>query len=1291
METPFMYRFNRRTHQRFPLFSLAALIVLGSVFVTVLTSPVFGQGTFPYSSPSSQQIPSYQPNPFAAPAPPYDGPTLSSSQPGYESVQQIQPTTYSSQSMIEPVLVPLEQNSQYLDPRINSLHPQQYAAENIPDYARLNSTTVPDPSSLSAPITDINPAEIRQSQNMMTNEFHQGSQFDSQFIPGSSNFRETPINDVSENRSGFMTANGMPILPSSFATTAAEDSFFSQSAKDSGLVALDPNQPENPDELVIEVIIEGNGGVPEETIRKKIKTLAGRPFKAQMVEEDARTLHNTGSFAKVSPYIRKNKDGVTVVFRLVERPLLHFVKILGNRQYTKEELKEETGLKPGDPMDVSAVLQARDKIEAKYTMDGFPRVHVDILEGDLPSDRGAAFLINESVKQRVLTTAFAGNIQITSGRLNTQIASKPGILYYIGGEFTREKLDADVQTLLNYYRKLGFFNAKIGREYEESSGFFGIDPPNSWVKVRFIISEGIRSKINSVKFLGNKIYSSQELEKNLKIKKGSWFDHDAVESDKNKVKEMYGAKGYVFTAIKEDIRYLEQPGMIDIVYMIRENQTAVASDVRVEFDSDQTHTKITSILDRVDIRPGQMITREKINESNRMLRYDKFLNTMPTEGTVPTVQVVPSDPETRKRIEESQNFDDYDMEAEENALSPLYRGQSPEKQPLSWGTPSLGTPMVPISAGNISTGNVVNAVYQGTGFPQENVIQAGYQTETPLSEPVQQVQYGQYPVSPSSLPPASSPFTSLPSAEQTAAEQPGYYQYTPSPSTQSNPGNYPVTPVGSTIPTFPRSVQTTVTSDSGAFIPSTITSPSTMPPVMSGSLYDNPERSNVYGSTFESNFSPITSPSSLSTPASVYAPSTAPVTQGGYYGDNLEYGSISQVSGVDPWSDSTINRPVLGAGVGRMPYNSSPIPDYIPSDVVVRVSEGRTGSIMASVMVNSDAGLMGRFAIQENNFDWKRVPTNPLRFESWRKAFRGGGQQFLIEAMPGSRISSYNVMWRDPRFLHTKYSLGLNGSYYTRYYDEWRENRLGGGVSLGRAWTNRFSTTISTSATQVKVYDPINTFYGIPTDIDNVLGKNNLYGFGLSAAYDFRDSPMMATEGGLISGGVEQVLGTHQFIRANVDVRRYLTLYERLDRSGRWVLGLRSATGWTSDNTPVFERYFAGGTSTIRGFEFRGVSPRWFLTDVAIGGNFEFYNSAEICFPLSYDDNIRGVFFVDSGTVESTISDWKYDYRVTAGFGLRLCIPAMGPVPIAFDFGFPICKDRSDKTQVFSFTMQFMR
>ncbi|MEN1682142.1 MAG: BamA/TamA family outer membrane protein, partial [Planctomycetota bacterium] len=162
--------------------------------------------------------------------------------------------------------------------------------------------------------------------------------------------------------------------------------------------------------------------------------------------------------------------------------------------------------------------------------------------------------------------------------------------------------------------------------------------------------------------------------------------------------------------------------------------------------------------------------------------------------------------------------------------------------------------------------------------------------------------------------------------------------------------------------------------------------------------------------------------------------------------------------------------------------------------------------------------------------------------------------------------------------------------------------------------------------------------------------------------------------------------------RAILDARKYFLLNERPDHSGRQVLVASSRLGFTGSNTPVYEHFFAGGFSTLRGFDFRGASPVRQVnnfTNAEIGGEFMWVNTVEYMFPLTADDMINGVVFCDFGTVEPSVK--IEDFRVSPGVGLRLTIPAMGPAPIALDFAWPIEHADTDERQVFTFNVGFLR
>ena len=352
-------------------------------------------------------------------------------------------------------------------------------------------------------------------------------------------------------------------------------------------------------------------------------------------------------------------------------------------------------------------------------------------------------------------------------------------------------------------------------------------------------------------------------------------------------------------------------------------------------------------------------------------------------------------------------------------------------------------------------------------------------------------------------------------------------------------------------------------------------------------------------------------------------------------------------------------------------------------DILVQVQETQTGSLMFGAGFNSDSGVVGSVVLNERNFDAFRLPTSLSDvFEG--RAFRGAGQELRIEAVPGTEVQRYSASIREPFLFDRPYSLTVGGYYNDRIFNEYTEGRYGGRVNVGHAISKEWTINGGFRAENVSVRD-LNIFS--PQDYRDVEGSNNLFGANVGLSWDTRDSFLRPTEGGIISTSIEQVFGDFTFPIFNIEGSRYFTTWQRPDGSGKHVLAARSQFSWAGDDTPVFERFFAGGFRTLRGFEFRGVGPT--VNGQAVGGTFMFLNSLEYQVPIRANDQLYAVAFLDSGTVERDFD--LSNYRVSAGVGLRIVVPMLGPVPIALDFGFPIVKAEQDRTQIFSFWVGLFR
>ncbi len=358
-------------------------------------------------------------------------------------------------------------------------------------------------------------------------------------------------------------------------------------------------------------------------------------------------------------------------------------------------------------------------------------------------------------------------------------------------------------------------------------------------------------------------------------------------------------------------------------------------------------------------------------------------------------------------------------------------------------------------------------------------------------------------------------------------------------------------------------------------------------------------------------------------------------------------------------------------------------------DLLVEVEERQTGTLSFGLAAGSDTGLMGNISLTQTNFDIADLPESWSEFWN-RKSFIGAGQRFKMEFQPGDKLFNYGIGLTDPRFLDSNYSLGGRAGYSRRNYKDYTQETLYSRVSVGRKFGDIWSGSVHFSVNRIEYTD---IDFNVPVEIFNDRGPSTINSIGLSAIRNTLEPWARPYKGSRLNLNLDQFgvpSGDYTFTKAFASYTNYLTTNrDFLDRMS--TLRLDAKVGYIfNGESPTFERFYLGGRS-LRGFEFRTVSPKGTprfangSPDVAIGGEWELFVGAQYEFPV-LDRFISMVFFCDSGTVLDTPG--FDDYRVSIGAGIRLHIPALGQAPLAFDFGFPVVKQETDKKKMFSFSVQ---
>nr|MBC8377569.1 BamA/TamA family outer membrane protein [Planctomycetota bacterium] len=333
---------------------------------------------------------------------------------------------------------------------------------------------------------------------------------------------------------------------------------------------------------------------------------------------------------------------------------------------------------------------------------------------------------------------------------------------------------------------------------------------------------------------------------------------------------------------------------------------------------------------------------------------------------------------------------------------------------------------------------------------------------------------------------------------------------------------------------------------------------------------------------------------------------------------------------------------------------------------------------MLGAGIASDDGLIGNITLNQRNFDITDTPSSFSEIFTG-KAFRGGGQQFRISASPGTEVSNYLVSFTEPYLYDKPISLSLSGSLFERERETYDEGRLAGKVGLEKRYEDKWRRGISFRTENVDVDD---LEWDAPSDVVDVKGSNLLFGTRFYIRKNTTDSRFIPSKGYNFDIGYEQVFGDHTFGILEGTYRWYHTLTEDLDEL-KTVLETKIHAGTTIGDAPTFERFYVGGIGgwALRGFSYRGVSPRGGPSREPVGSDWAISGNAEISVPLG-NETFSWLFFTDAGLIDDG------GPRASVGTGVQILIPQFfGPVPMRFELAAPFLKDDEDDTQAFSFSM----
>jgi len=344
------------------------------------------------------------------------------------------------------------------------------------------------------------------------------------------------------------------------------------------------------------------------------------------------------------------------------------------------------------------------------------------------------------------------------------------------------------------------------------------------------------------------------------------------------------------------------------------------------------------------------------------------------------------------------------------------------------------------------------------------------------------------------------------------------------------------------------------------------------------------------------------------------------------------------------------------------------VPGSAPDKTTVKVTveEKSTGSLSVGVGFSSSAGIVADIGLRERNL-------------------LGKGQDLKLSTQLASKRSQINLSFTEPYFMDREVAAGFDIFRTTQNNQDassFDSKTTGGALRMGYPITERLSQSWRYTFKKLEVEKVAD---GASSYIKDEAGVRTISEVGHTITYDKRNSRLIPTKGYIarMKNELAGLGGSARYFRTVLSGAYYYPVADE------WVWSASAKAGQIfsiGKSVGLLDRFFIGGDD-LRGFATSGVGPRDTSTSDALGGEWMYRASTELTFPLGLpaEFGMSGKIFTDMGSSgklkkngTSNVNDTG-SLRMSAGVGLNWRSP-FGP--LGLDIGFPILKEKFDKTEL---------
>ncbi|MFA6508036.1 MAG: outer membrane protein assembly factor BamA [Treponemataceae bacterium] len=381
------------------------------------------------------------------------------------------------------------------------------------------------------------------------------------------------------------------------------------------------------------ITFEGLRNVRTEELDGIIQPFVGRIFNDALFLDLQGRLYALEYFDLIAPTaVPASADASAVIlkFKVTEKPVVVHIKFEGNKGLRQNELLDVVTIKTGDVVNSMKLKVDEKALTDKYLERGYPDVSVKA-ETRIQDDTSMSvvFTINEGEQIALEAFQFEGNATVSERTLRGLLTLKTKSLFDAGA-YQESKLVADKDAIVTYYRERGYVDAAVfdvaRQSRKDAEG-------RNLLTLTFRVREGRQFGFGGITFEGNKIFSTERLQNLVSQKKDQTLNMKRLESDFQRVADLYYENGYIFNTInRKEIRD-DNAGIISFVVSVVERSRAYVENIIIRGNK---KTKESVILREIPLEPGEIFSKSKVMDGLRNLynlQYFSAINPETPQGS----------------------------------------------------------------------------------------------------------------------------------------------------------------------------------------------------------------------------------------------------------------------------------------------------------------------------------------------------------------------------------------------------------------------------------------------------------------------------------------------------------------------------------------------------------------------------------------------------------------------------------------------------------------------------------